>query len=209
MASSLLIAGGMNRSLSLLAVIGATFLAVACGGKVQKGDQDGGAGGGEMSPASDSDPASDAGAIACRSNSDCPGQGNFDEGYSCLGPYEPGFGCGCGPVVGCTMDSECDGGSVCREDPSITPNCLMRGGGYSGLVCATPCTTDSQCAPTDKCEHGGHCLPRTCAECPSYFSCATGACVIPNCSTDTDCHGGYCVLGTCAGSLGVCERNCL
>jgi hypothetical protein len=201
----------MNRSSSLraplLAAIGVALLSVACSGKVvQEGDHDGGAGGEDANPTTDLE--SDAGAIACRSNSDCPGPSSSSAGYSCLGPYEFSFGCACEPIVGCTMDSECDGGSVCREDPTITPNCLMRGGGDSGLVCSTPCTTDSQCAPTDKCEHGGHCLPRTCDECPSYFSCAAGACNIPNCSKDTDCPGGYCVFGSCAGALGICERNC-
>jgi hypothetical protein len=80
----------MKRSSSLLrallAAIGATSLAVACGGKVvREGDYGGGADEGNASPTSESDPTSDAGAIPCRSNSDCPGQSSFDDGYSCWG----------------------------------------------------------------------------------------------------------------------------
>jgi hypothetical protein len=128
-----------------------------------------------------------------------------------MGPYSYDTpSCACAQAYDeCTTDSECDGASVCRENPSIPPNCLMMNGrGDSGLVCTAPCTTDSQCAPMDKCEDAGHCLLRTCAECPSYFLCASGACVIPYCSTDTDCPGGYCVNGRCAGLLGRCVHNC-
>jgi hypothetical protein len=165
-------------------------------------------GGDDAGPASDSGPTSDTGAIACRSSLDCSGQFLPGEGDYCSGPYEGYDLCLCEQVPTCTMDSECDRGSVCREDPFVNPECLMREGD-SGLVCTTPCTIDSQCAPTDKCEDGGHCLPRTCGQCPSYFSCASGACVIPNCSTDANCPGGYCVNGTCAGLLGVCKGSCV
>ena len=186
---------------------GAVGAETGVGMGVEPGDHEGGMEGGRDG-AGDAGPASDSGAIACRSSSDCSGQNASGWGDHCSGPYEGYILCLCEPEPICTTDSECDGGSVCREDPSVNPECLMREGD-SGLVCTTPCTSDSQCAPTDTCEDGGHCLPRTCGQCPSYFSCASGACVIPNCSTDADCPGGYCVNGSCAGMLGVCTGNCI
>ena len=105
----------------------------------------------------------------------------------------------------CTDDSQCSSGQVCRKDfTTRVPD---------DLICAPPCVTDLGCAPTDKCDNSGHCRARTCAECPSYYSCASGTCVIPSCSTDNDCPGGYCVAmisgtGTCSGSLGSCRMMC-
>jgi hypothetical protein len=55
---------------------------------------------------------------------------------------------------------------------------------------------------------GSACRTRTCDECPDYLACTNGACVIPNCSADSDCPGGYCVQGACAGSLGTCTPLC-
>jgi hypothetical protein len=152
-------------------------------------------------------------AAACHSTSDCPGPDCFNEGYSCQGPYPTTWSCVCQERVPCMMDSDCDGGSVCRQDPTVFNSCVqgsLQDGGnfYDGLVCASPCTSDSQCAPTHKCEDAGHCVPRTCAECPSYYSCSSGTCVIPDCTTDTDCPGGYCVNGRCGAVLGFCHRNC-
>lgn len=110
----------------------------------------------------------------------------------------------CVPGVGCTDDSQCGGGEVCRADPTVSPGLP----GPTGLVCSPPCSSDLDCVPTDKCESAGYCQARTCAECPSYFSCASGACTVPSCSTDADCPGGYCVGGRCAGYLGVCRWVC-
>ena len=110
----------------------------------------------------------------------------------------------CVRAVACTADSQCGAGQVCRSNPTVPIGWISP----SGLVCSAPCSTDLDCAPTDKCESGGHCQARTCAECPSYLSCTSGTCVVPGCSTDTDCSGGYCVTGLCAGSLGICRKGC-
>jgi hypothetical protein len=149
------------------------------------------------------DIASDA--RACRTSADCAPAGNGP--WGCIGPNEP---VRCGPVLpgehpaDCRDDSQCGREQVCRRDPAVPTGWL----GASGLVCAAPCASDHDCAPTDACEDSGHCRTRTCDECPEYLSCASGACVIPNCSADRDCPGGYCVQGACAGALGTCTQLC-
>jgi len=142
--------------------------------------------------------------VACTENSQC-GAGLVcratpvsDGGFSSSGLM-------CVPAVACTDDSPCGVGQVCREDLTVPLGLL----GPTGLVCSPPCSSDLDCIGTNKCESGGHCQARTCAECPSYLSCTSGSCVVPSCSTDTDCSGGYCVAGRCAGSLGVCRLFCL
>jgi hypothetical protein len=136
----------------------------------------------------------------CRSQSDCPSPNS----QTCIGPYDAYR---CGPLfpgqgrVDCTDDSQCGTGQICREAAGWL--------GLDGLVCAAPCTTDLDCPPTEKCASEGRCQARTCAECPPYFSCTSGACAIPTCSTDANCQAGYCVKGSCAGSLGVCQPDCL
>jgi hypothetical protein len=174
-----------------------------CGGEANLGT-----GNVDASPeaSSEGSPTGDAASVGCRSNADCPDSGNYENSYSCFGPYQD-LGCICSPVATCAKDSDCDGGTVCREDPSVAPACL-RGAVDSGLVCTLACKNDGECALLDRCEDDGHCVARTCAQCPSYFSCASGSCVIPTCSHDSDCPGGYCVIGTCSGVLGTCKHNC-
>jgi hypothetical protein len=179
-----------------------------CGGEANLGT-----GKVDASPEASSDdgPTGDAGPIECRSNSDCSNPSCYLKGYYCQGPYYA-VTCACPGIVAmsaCTMDSQCDGGSVCREDRSVHDCLISEGLDGGATICAAPCTSDSECAPTDRCEDHGHCVPRTCAECPSYFSCAIGACVIPSCSRDSDCPGGYCVNGSCGSALGVCKHNCV
>jgi len=140
--------------------------------------------------------------VACTEDEECGG------GNICRAPIEPGDGGSalvCTRAIACTGDGECGGGQVCRTDPTVPPGWIYP----SGLVCSAPCASDHDCAPTDKCESGGHCRARTCEECPSYLSCASGTCVVPSCVMDADCPGGYCVAGGCAGSLGVCRLQCL
>ena len=184
-----------------------------------------------------SDASGDA-AVRCRTDSDCRAPGSDvpstcvsdDRAWRC-GPVEVGMPCTqdadcpksdtCRPAAlpdggpgasrlvcvdapVCTEDAQCREGEVCRRDPTVPTGWA----GPTGLVCASPCVTDHDCFPTDKCESNGHCQARTCAECPSYLSCTSGTCVIPSCSTDTDCPGGYCVAGGCSGSLGVCALVC-
>jgi hypothetical protein len=178
--------------------------------------------------------APDAGPAACRSDSDCAS----GAGFVCVGPYQP-FRCGpvlsgtvgqtcsddanctgaefcraaaqvdagltCSLDRSCTVDADCGPNRVCREDSSIPTGWI----GTNGLACSVPCAASSDCPPTSACENGGHCRGRTCAECPSYFSCSNGACAIPSCSSDAQCPGGYCVRGACAGSLGLCRQLCL
>ena len=179
----------------------------------------------------------DAGMTECRSDSDCAQLANGpwncagpNGPYFCGPVVQVGVACtvdsvcgrgsvcrettmldgGLGPSgkvctdAACTDDSQCSAGQVCRKDPNVRIGELDP----DGVVCALPCATDRDCAPTDKCESAGHCIARTCADCPSYFSCTSGTCVIPSCSTDPECPGGYCVDGICAGSLGVCRMTC-
>jgi Cys-rich repeat protein len=146
----------------------------------------------------------------CRLRSDCQALANTSNGslsWECFGPYDTSacrrYLPGEAPVA-CTEDSQCSAGKVCRADPTVAAPRL----GPSGLVCAAPCAGDLDCPPTDTCDSDGRCRARTCAECPSYFSCASGTCVIPSCLKDIDCPGGYCVHESCAGSLGVCKPMC-
>jgi hypothetical protein len=107
------------------------------------------------------------------------------------------------PVV-CTSDSQCGPTQVCREvpnGPTWSPWSTER-------WCSARCATDLDCLPMNRCDETGHCQPRTCARCPSYFSCAGGTCSIPTCAKDADCSGGYCVGGFCAGMLGTCIPIC-
>ena len=74
--------------------------------------------------------------------------------------------------------------------------------------CRAPCTSDDACAPTDACDSGGHCVARTCENCPSFLACSNGACLAQACAADSDCPGGYCVEGSCADRLGYCRVIC-
>ncbi len=133
----------------------------------------------------------------CHSNADCPASSD-NELNAC---FVPGLTV-CPTLLGasCTDDSGCTSGQVCNTNAD--------GQGYVSTTCTAPCTGDSACGPTFTCGSGGHCQPRTCAQCPSYYSCSTGVCLIPACSHDSDCTGGYCVNGVCGPALGMCEGIC-
>jgi len=141
---------------------------------------------------------------ACTEDAECGG-GNICRGASVTDGGVGPSSLVCVRAVGCTDDLQCNPGQVCRGNPTVPIGWISP----SGLVCSAPCLSDLDCAATDKCESGGHCQARTCADCPSYLSCTGGACIVPNCSSDKDCPGGYCVDGSCAGSLGVCKLLCL
>lgn len=147
----------------------------------------------------------------CRSRFDCLPAANGPNGFvdwECVGPIDP---VRCGPVdprartVGCDGDSSCKTGHVCRRDPTVPQGWASS----SGLVCASPCGSDRDCAPTDECESGGHCAARRCSNCPSFLSCTNGICTNLSCSTDLDCPGGHCVNESCSAGLGVCRVACL
>jgi hypothetical protein len=195
-----------------LLVMALGAFSVACGG-IAQGSSHGDGGGSDASPPLDSAlpdamPTSDAGtdappgndgSVGCRTGNDCP---SFNY---CAGPYD-------GPCTGlcqvyppCKTDSQCDAGTVCRDGIGL-PGC---GGDPATTVCASPCTADGDCHPTETCSSDGHCNPRSCAECPSYFQCRGGACVQPACKEDSECGGsGFCVNGLCGGALGQCMGEC-
>ena len=132
---------------------------------------------------------------ACRDNSWCSGS------VCTQGSSGPDAGHVCTTPVNCTYDNECEGGFVCRKDPRIAWT-------NNDKFCSEPCKTEGDCLVTDTCDKTGHCRERSCAECPSYFSCIAGSCVIPTCVSDGDCPGGYCVAGMCAGTFGACSILC-
>jgi hypothetical protein len=134
--------------------------------------------------------------LACTDNSSCSGS------VCRANPEASDAGRACAQAVTCTTDSECEGGQVCRTDPTIIVK------ESEAPVCTEACKTNRDCAVTDACDDTGHCRARTCSECPSYFSCASESCAIRNCATDAECSGGYCVNGSCAGALGTCQMLC-
>jgi hypothetical protein len=139
----------------------------------------------------------------CLDDPDCGG------GAVCQGnATTPDGGASSGVCVqgtSCTQDAECAGGRVCRSSDSFVPAGEQ---GTNDFICRAPCSIDPDCSPTERCDTGGHCQPRTCSDCPSFFSCTNGVCSVPNCATDKDCPGGFCVNGHCAESLGICELLC-
>jgi hypothetical protein len=149
-------------------------------------------------------PGYDSAGIPCTQDGDCGG-GNICRPSSVTDGGVGASALVCVRAVACTDDSECGAEQVCRGNPTVPIGWISP----TGRVCSLPCSTDLDCAPTEKCESGGHCQARTCAECPSYLSCTNGTCVVSSCSTDANCPGGYCVDGNCAGSLGECKPFCL
>jgi hypothetical protein len=174
---------------------------LACGGTVQpqattdagKDARDSGSGADARTPDAG---APDAGLAGCRSKADC----TMDFEY-CAGPYDGPCMGGCAPPTLCAGDAQCDGGTVCRQVRAAP--C-----GAMSAICYAACQSDVDCPPTQTCVAGGHCQPRTCAECPAYFSCTSGTCTIPTCTGDSDCPEGYCVNGSCGGALGTCTGGC-
>jgi hypothetical protein len=137
---------------------------------------------------------------ACRSDNDCSG------GFTlCVGAYYPG--CLCESALGCASDSDCDAGDVCRGGTPLLSACLT-GGADSGMICAPPCRTSSDCFYWEECLPNGHCQPLPCDKCPSYLSCPGASCQAKACTSDGDCPGGYCVDDTCQGQLGTCQGEC-
>jgi hypothetical protein len=148
---------------------------------------------------------------ACRTDADCPAEHRGINGggfvaYTCIGPS---VRVRCGPHIGgpapaCSVDSQCNAGQICRPDPTVPT-----GRNGPSAFCVEACAADLDCTATETCESSGHCRPRSCAECPSYFACTNGSCIVPTCTADSDCPGGgYCVNTRCAGSLGSCELSC-
>jgi len=174
----------------------ASALLPGCGGQTQAQVASTPDSGNSPDVGTDDAPGSGVPDGACHSSADC------DESHfqGCFGPS----GCqgGCESLPACTEDSQCDAGTVCQGP--LQGGCVMEG----DLNCAPPCTRDSDCSLYTQHCSGGHCGPIPCDKCPSYLSCANGACAARACTSDADCPGGYCVNGTCMGTLGTCSGEC-
>jgi subtilisin family serine protease len=80
----------------------------------------------------------------------------------------------------CAEDFNCAGGTCAKSSPDDPEG-----------ICATPCTTDADCAAGEKCA-GGVCLP-ACAEhgdCSAGAVCKDGACMVVGCSDGSECPAG-------------------
>jgi hypothetical protein len=182
-ARRLLLARSMNRSLASSLFVLFTF--VACGGQTDASAPD-------PAPADSSQGSSvDAAPTGCHSFDDCAGLSSSQGTFACFGPTST-----CGGIEACTADNDCTSGTVCSSRPN------------GRISCRLPCAGDDDCAPTDACSTDGHCVARTCDDCPSYLTCSDGACLARDCSADSDCPGGYCVGGTCGDRLGACKPAC-
>jgi hypothetical protein len=133
----------------------------------------------------------------CHSNDDCPASQD-NQPNACFIPGITFCPVALGPS--CTVDTDCNGGQVCNTNAN--------GMGYVSTSCTAPCAGDSDCGPTFACGDGGPSAARTSAQCPTYYSFASGVCSIPACQHDADCVGGYCVNGVCGPSLGKCGAAC-
>ena len=91
------------------------------------------------------------------------------------------------------------------QRPGVDVDNVHQGDG--GTFCFPPCTADGDCNYWQACV-SGHCDGLPCAKCPTYLSCASGACAPTSCMSDADCPGGYCVDNACLGSLGSCTAPC-
>ena len=193
------------RSLLLLSVLGggAACTYLGCGGATDGATTDplADAGGDAAADAAGHDSGGGATpeSTGCRSDADC--SATVSDGFStyCTRPLIQGsVFCEDAGTVACTADTECKTGQLCRD-------------GYEGPgrpICAPACTSDDECDLTETCSSDGHCLARTCDQCPPSFSCATGTCTVPDCSQDSDCAGGYCVDNMCSPMLGMCFEPC-
>jgi hypothetical protein len=99
----------------------------------------------------------------------------------------------------CSLDTDCDPGSICAPAPCCT----------TVYACEPGCTSADQCANAGEDCVAGRCVPHHCsagAACPPNTECAAGGCVPRACTTDLDCDKpvGVCVLGLCQDHLGMC-----
>lgn len=181
------------------------FLSFACapGGSTDDGD-----GGSADSGEFVSDGGSDANAAedGCRSASEC---GPYETGApECAQPDPTSFPrAPCGACLQdedqCASDEDCGAGFACRPEGPC-------GCGEATLVCVEGCQSNADCLTGQICDADSHCVATACtaaADCPSQFTCSTGACERLTCSDDADCDAGYCVGGSCFDELGSCFEN--
>ncbi len=164
--------------------------------------------------------------VRCDEDADCPG-GYCDDDGVCIGTgrCRPGFHADCriwgesfvcddrgvcvpdrGPcpdgTCGCTEDSDCTGGLVCRAGRCLDPATLCTVNSdcplettCEGSFCRATCTTDDHCPATQVCtarictedpDGGGDCLYASECPDPATRSCVNGHCVL-RCESDDVC----------------------
>ncbi len=135
----------------------------------------------------------------------------------------------------CTIDGDCSG-QICCSELCTSPACTTGSCG-TGFICSSPGICTAECQAITECiDDDGYCpvgcdsttdndcsetcgndqvdAGENCANCPADISCDGGTlcceteCIVPACSSDSDCDDGDdCTTDTCS-SAGTCIAAC-
>jgi len=143
---------------------------------------------------------------------DNDGDGLVDEDNVCCGNNVIDSGENCS---NCPADVQCQAGQQC-----CAGICCQAGQQCCSGNCTTPaCSTDSQCPAGQTCRNPGQCSAEcinaddgetctTSTDCPATQVCCNGSCVMPACSTDSQCNdNNKCTLDQC-NNAGTCSAEC-